>query len=504
MKYYETNLDLVEDNRVLPSDNISRQNTPLVELTLANHDCNQELTEDEETIFWYVLICLGKEFDSQEIQMSLSKIEEFECRFPEIAAILCENDDSNKECLKRTIIKHLLFLGFKVKANRSNSCSNEINIDGKDVVIPKGKINPPEGLPFVAPTEEEIMNRRNSLMHKLLAKDKTLFDDDKIKSTIVDLVKSNAKETKEKEPHSKIIINEPNGQIEVSQPRSNDDIEVSNCFPKGKLAGENYTKADALSSDYQDNEFKAGTTGNRMQTIEEIFKQQRREKLKQERGLLRHLKYDQKSDNSLIKINVDVKKEEDKTIFKYALICLRKGFNYDELKSVFSHISEFEKRFPYVADKFHKNVDDNAILKLRAELLKAVLLLGGKIQKSKRPDEDKDVGTITIPKGGLMSIGSEEDCKSNDSDNKSDCAYVVDEMDSVLFSDNRIRNTINAIINNPSPIQSNSSIIDEDNLKEKRERLKEKLLSGEYINLKPKSDITDSDSLLRIPGGIKL
>lgn len=33
MKYYETNLDLVEDNRVLPSDNISRQNTPLVELT---------------------------------------------------------------------------------------------------------------------------------------------------------------------------------------------------------------------------------------------------------------------------------------------------------------------------------------------------------------------------------------------------------------------------------------------------------------------------------------
>ena len=578
MKYYETNLDLVEDNRVLPSDNISRQNTPLVELTsqenevvhhkeemvfensrqelkhyilmgkklyvrkdgtvcadkpesqdlaiiigpgkfaiggdsspfekpkhfLANHDCNQELTEDEETIFWYVLICLGKEFDSQEIQMSLSKIEEFECRFPEIAAILCENDDSNKECLKRTIIKHLLFLGFKVKANRSNSCSNEINIDGKDVVIPKGKINPPAGLPFVAPTEEEIMNRRNSLMHKLLAKDKTLFDDDKIKSTIVDLVKSNAKETKEKEPHSKIIINEPNGQIEVSQPRSNDDIEVSNCFPKGKLAGENYTKADALSSDYQDNEFKAGTTGNRMQTIEEIFKQQRREKLKQERGLLRHLKYDQESDNSLIKINVDVKKEEDKTIFKYALICLRKGFNYDELKSVFSHISEFEKRFPYVADKFHKNVDDNAILKLRAELLKAVLLLGGKIQKSKRPDEDKDVGTITIPKGGLMSIGSEEDCKSNDSDNKSDCAYVVDEMDSVLFSDNRIRNTINAIINNPSPIQSNSSIIDEDNLKEKRERLKEKLLSGEYINLKPKSDITDSDSLLRIPGGIKL
>ena len=152
MKYYETNLDLVEDNRVLPSDNISRQNTPLVELTsqenevvhhkeemvfensrqelkhyilmgkklyvrkdgavcadkpesqdlaiiigpgkfaiggdsspfekpkhfLANHDCNQELTEDEETIFRYVLICLGKEFNSQEIQMSLSKIEKIE------------------------------------------------------------------------------------------------------------------------------------------------------------------------------------------------------------------------------------------------------------------------------------------------------------------------------------------------------------------------------------------------------------------------------------------
>lgn len=45
---------------------------------LANHDCNQELTEDEETIFRYVLICLGKEFNSQEIQMSLSKIEKIE------------------------------------------------------------------------------------------------------------------------------------------------------------------------------------------------------------------------------------------------------------------------------------------------------------------------------------------------------------------------------------------------------------------------------------------
>lgn len=73
-----------------------------------------------------------------------------------------------------------------------------------------------------------------------------------------------------------------------------------------------------------------------------------------------------------------------------------------------------------------------------------------------------------------------------------------------FFSDNRIRNTINDIINNPSPIQSNSSIIDEDILKEKRERLRGKLLPGEYINLKPKSDITDSDSLLRIPGGVKL
>lgn len=284
---------------------------------------------------------------------------------------------------------------------------------------------------------------------------------------------------------------------------------MMNLFPKSieyKLAGENYTKEDALSSDYQDNEFQAGTTGNRMQTIEEIFEQQRREKLKQKlnRALLRHLEYDQETDNSLIKINVDLKKEEDKTIFSYALICLGKGFNYDELKSVFSHISEFEKRFPYVADKFHKNVDDNAILKLRAGLLKAVLLLDGKIKKSKRFDEDKDVGTITIPKGGLISIESYEDCKSNDSDNKSDCAYVVDEMGRVHFSDNRIRNTISDIISKPSPIQSNSSIIDEDNLKEKRERLKEKLLSGEYINLKPKSDITDSDSLLRIPGGVNI
>ena len=57
--------------------------------------------------------------------------------------------------------------GFKIKVNRTYSCANVINIDGKDVVIPKGKINPPEGLPLVAPTEEDIMNRRKSLMHKL-------------------------------------------------------------------------------------------------------------------------------------------------------------------------------------------------------------------------------------------------------------------------------------------------------------------------------------------------
>ena len=46
--------------------------------------------------------------------------------------------------------------GFKIKVNRTYSCANVINIDGKDVVIPKGKINPPEGLPLVAPTEEDI------------------------------------------------------------------------------------------------------------------------------------------------------------------------------------------------------------------------------------------------------------------------------------------------------------------------------------------------------------
>ena len=195
---------------------------------------------------------------------------------------------------------------------------------------------------------------------------------------------------------------------------------------------------------------------------------------------------------------------EDETAFSYALICLRKGFNYDELDSVFSHISEFEKRFPYVANNFHRNMDDRSISMLRKGLIRAILQSGGKIKISKRPDEDKDTGIVTIPKAGLMSIGTEEDCKSNDSDNKSDCAYVVDEMDSVLFSDNRIRNTINDIINNPSPIQSNSSIIDEDNLKEKRESLKKKLLCGEHINLKPKSDIIDSDSLLRLPGGVKL
>lgn len=74
-----------------------------------------------------------------------------------------------------------------------------INIDGKDVVIPKGKINPPEGLPLVAPTEEDIMNRRKSLMHKLLISEQDdthsnegdiIFDNRRIKASISELTNS--------------------------------------------------------------------------------------------------------------------------------------------------------------------------------------------------------------------------------------------------------------------------------------------------------------------------
>ena len=132
-----------------------------------------------------------------------------------------------------------------------------------------------------------------------------------------------------------------------------------------------------------------------------------------------NLDAEHKTENEVI---FSISTTEDETAFSYALICLRKGFNYDELDSVFSHISEFEKRFPYVANNFHRNMDDRSISMLRKGLIRAILQSGGKIKISKRPDEDKDTGIVTIPKARLMSIGTEEDWKSNDSDNKSDCA----------------------------------------------------------------------------------
>ena len=415
--------------------------------------------------------------------------------------------------------------GFKIKVNRTYSCANVINIDGKDVVIPKGKINPPEGLPLVAPTEEDIMNRRKSLMHKLLISEQDdthsnegdiIFDDQRIKDSISELINSQRVEVFSGDEEPKFNIPEQGGQI-VQPPHQTDDGAKQSAIslPEGKLAGESYTNSDVLSSDYQNNESKLGVRSTPTRTVEEI---ERLEELKQKclrglrmRGIIRE-DYNQDPVNH-ININLDAEHKtenevifsisttEDETAFSYALICLRKGFNYDELDSVFSHISEFEKRFPYVANNFHRNMDDRSISMLRKGLIRAILQSGGKIKISKRPDEDKDTGIVTIPKAGLMSIGTEEDCKSNDSDNKSDCAYVVDEMGRVLFSDNRIRNTINDIINNPSQIQSNSSIIDEDNLKEKRERLKEKLLSGGKIKISKRSDEDKDVGTITIPKG---
>lgn len=239
-----------------------------------------------------------------------------------------------------------------------------------------------------------------------------IFDDQRIKDSISELINSQNVETFSEKGEPKFYIPEQGGQI-VQPLRQIDGGTKQSVIisSKGKLAGESHIKSDTLSFDSQNDESIVGTPGNRMQTIEEIDKQERREKLKQEllrgvpmRGLVGS-EHNQESNDSIIKINVnaeDIKREEDKTIFSYALICLRKGFNYDELYSVFSHISEFEKRFPYVADTFHRNMDDRSILRLRQGLLKAILLSGGKIKISRRADEDKDAGTITFPKGGLM------------------------------------------------------------------------------------------------------
>lgn len=228
----------------------------------------------------------------------------------------------------------------------------------------------------------------------------TIFDDQRIKDSISELINSQRVEAFSGDGEPKFNIPEHGGQIVQPLHQTDDGTKQSAIiFPEGRIAGKRYPKSDTLFFDSQNNESQVAAPSTRTQTVEEIERlEKRREELKQKliegermRGIIGK-DYAQQSDDSVIKIDVNASDAnkiedettcyttEDETIFSYALICLRKEFNYDELEAVFSHISEFEKRFPYVADKFHKNMDDWSISILRLRLIKAKLLSGGEGQ----------------------------------------------------------------------------------------------------------------------------
>lgn len=249
-----------------------------------------------------------------------------------------------------------------------------------------------------------------------------IFDDQRIKDSISELINSQRVEVFSGDGEPKFNIPEQGGQI-VQPPHQTDDGAKQSAIslPEGRLAGKRYPKSDTLSFEPQNDEFQVVAPSTRTRTVEENERlEKRREELKQilmqgglMKGIIREDCFRQ-SDDSVIKIDVNdsaanktenetaFSTREDEIIFSYALICLRKGFNYDELEAVFSHISEFEKRFPYVADKFHRSMDNRSILMLTKGLFRAMLLSGGKVKLSKRPDDNKDSGTFIIPKGGLM------------------------------------------------------------------------------------------------------
>ncbi len=156
--------------------------------------------------------------------------------------------------------------------------------------------------------------------------------------------------------------------------------------------------------------------------------------------------------------------EEEKVIFSYARICLKSRFNYTELKSIFEHVSDFENRFPDIANSLSENMDNNQLLQLKRQILK--VLLSGTV--SIKIEQDPGFETIIpdepirlpSPKG-VFSISQDES----------------------LDAENNIAND------------------KEENRRNKRELLKQKLLSGEHIVIKPKSDITDSGKTFIIPKG---
>lgn len=110
------------------------------------------------------------------------------------------------------------------------------------------------------------------------------------------------------------------------------------------------------------------------------------------------------------------------------------------------------------------DIDDDIKFDNIRQKLKHYLLNGKKMYVSKvtgfvSADIPEGGVAISIPQGKLSIIGHEDECKSNDIENSN---WEIDELERVLFSDNRIRNAINEIINgttSPPSDLSDSSVI---------------------------------------------
>lgn len=167
------------------------------------------------------------------------------------------------------------------------------------------------------------------------------------------------------------------------------------------------------------------------------------------------------SDSSVITQNLS---DEEEVIFLYALICLKSRFNYTELKSIFEHVSDFENRFPDIANSLFENIDSNQLLQLKRKILKTKLV--GPMSKKSivNPGFETIVQDETVwlpsPKG----------------------IFPISQDDS-LDAENNLAND------------------KEESLRKKRELLKQKLLGGGHIEIKPNSDISDSDQTIIIPRG---
>ena len=156
--------------------------------------------------------------------------------------------------------------------------------------------------------------------------------------------------------------------------------------------------------------------------------------------------------------------EEEKVIFSYARICLTSRFNYTELKCIFEHVSDFENRFPDIANSLSENVDNNQLLQLKRQILKVLVSEPVPIKIGKNPEFE------TLARDESIRLPSPK-------------GFFPISQDDSLGAENNIAND------------------KEEKLSKKRELLKKKLLGGGNIEIMPKSDITDSDQTIIIPKG---